>query len=199
MIGIYERVSSGKQDLASQHGELDVWAKGQTEPLRWYSDKFTGKTLNRPGLDNLLRDMRAGKIKTVVVWRMDRLGRTASGLTALFDELITRQVNFISLRDGVNLSTPAGRLMANVLASIAAFETEVRAERIAAGLARKRERVEAGEDTWNKGGRPKGTPAKLTREVKAAVRRELAEGKSKAAVARAFGLSRPTVYACLAD
>jgi DNA invertase Pin-like site-specific DNA recombinase len=79
----------------------------------WHRDKFTGKTMDRPGWQELCAGIEAGSIKTVVVWRLDRL---------------------ISLRDGLDLSTPErGRLMANVLASVAQYETEIRAERTLAG------------------------------------------------------------------
>lgn len=66
--------------------------------------------------------MERGEVSTIVVWRLDRLGRTASGLTKLFDELRARKVNLVSLRDGLDLATPAGRLMANVFASVAQYE-----------------------------------------------------------------------------
>jgi DNA invertase Pin-like site-specific DNA recombinase len=72
-------------------------------------------------------------VSRVVDWRLDRLGRTAKGLTALFAELLELRVNLVSLRDSIDLNTPAGRLMANVLASVAQYETEVRAERVRAG------------------------------------------------------------------
>src|SRR4051794_41613382 len=91
--------------------------------------------MDRPGFNRLLADIEAGKVDRVVVWRLDRLGRTAKGLTALFDDLLARGVDLVSLKDGLDLETPAGRLMANVLASVAAYETEVRAERIMAGAA----------------------------------------------------------------
>ena len=74
-----------------------------------------------------------GKASSMVVWRIDRLGRTAKGLTALFEELRERKINLVSIRDGLDLSTPAGRLMANILASVAQYETEVRGERVRAG------------------------------------------------------------------
>src|SRR5581483_2766908 len=106
MIAIYERVSSKTQDLASQHGELEAWAKGK-DGVQFYSDKFTGKTMERPGMTRLLADIRSGKVRTLVVWRLDRLGRTAKGLTALLDELTALRVNFVSLRDGIDLCTPA--------------------------------------------------------------------------------------------
>ena len=90
-----------------------------------------------------------GSFLTVVVWRLDRLGRTAKGLTALFEDLLGRGVDLVSLEDGLDLATPAGRLMANVLASVAQYETEVRADRVLAGQAV----AKANGKTW--GGRPK--------------------------------------------
>jgi DNA invertase Pin-like site-specific DNA recombinase len=130
----------------------------------------------------------------IVVWRLDRLGRTAKGLTALFDELVSLKVDFVSLKDGIDLRTPAGRLIANVLASVASYETEVRGERIAAGIAAKRER---GEDWGN--GRPKGSNHKTTPEVREQVRRMKADRQAIAAIARVCRLSRQTVYQVLAD
>ena len=64
-------------------------------------------------------------MKQLVCWRLDRLGRTARGLTKLFDELQQLNVGLVGLKEGLNLSTAAGRLMANVLASVAQFETEI--------------------------------------------------------------------------
>lgn len=193
VIAIYVRVSTKQQDQRSQEPDLVRWANSQEGEIAWYRDKFTGKTMQRPGMDRLLADMRAGKISTVVVWRLDRLGRTARGLTALFEELRERGVGLVSLKDGLDLSTPAGRLMANVLASVAAYETEVRAERVLAGQAAARAKGKK----W--GGSKKGRRVKVNDEQIAVVRRMNAEGKKIAAIARATGLSRPTVYRLLQE
>jgi DNA invertase Pin-like site-specific DNA recombinase len=191
-IAIYVRVSSRKQDTRSQEPDLERWGEAYADvPVTWYRDKMTGKTMDRPGWKRLEADMDVGKISKIVVWRLDRLGRTASGLTALFEQLQRRGVGFESLRDKIDLSTPAGRLMANVLASVAAYENEVRSERIVAGQAVARARGKR----W--GGSEKGRRIKVTDEQLATVRRMHAEGETKAAMARATGLSRPTVYALL--
>ena len=167
MIGVYMRVSSTKQDTKSQEPDLRTWAKGQQDEVIWYApDKATGKNMDRPGFQAMLADVRARRVRTVVVWRLDRLGRTCSGLTAWFDEFTALGVNFISLKDGIDLSTAAGRMLANVLASVAQFETECRAERIQAGLAAKREAVAAGTDTWN-AGRPSGCQQRYESVTKA--------------------------------
>src|SRR5450756_493322 len=187
---VYFRVSSKRQDTASQEADVKRYvAANGLEGATIYRDKFTGKTMNRPGFDKLLAAIRGGDIKSVIVWRLDRLGRTASGLSSLFEELVARKVNLVSLRDGLDLSTPAGRLMANVLGSVAAFETEIRAERVIAGLAVARER-------GVRLGRPAGvhTAISVTPEQARQVRRLSTEGQGVTAISRAVGLSRPTVY-----
>ena len=127
---IYMRVSTRAQDMAAQEPDLKRWAAAHDDSVVWYRDTFTGKSMDRPGWNKLTDAVHSGKIAKVVVWRLDRLGRTAKGLTALFEELAQKKVNLISLRDGIDLHTAAGRLMANVLASVAQYETEVRAERV---------------------------------------------------------------------
>ena len=105
---------------------------------------------------------------------------------------MTRKVNLVSLKDGLDLSTPAGRLMANVLASVAAYETEVRSERVRAGQ-------EVARAAGKHMGRPAGirTPVKVTREQDTLVRRMKTEGEPIASIARATGLSRVTIYRVL--
>jgi len=204
ITAVYVRVSKTSQDQASQLPDLERWAKANVDgesSVKWYKDKATGKTMERPGWKALEADYRAGKIGRIVVWRLDRLGRTARGLTALFEELTQGKVNLVSIRDGLDLSTPAGRLMANVLASVAQYETEVRQERSMAGLAVAREK---GTRSGNAIGRPKGGSLdgtakriKVTPEQEATAKRLKSEGAKIAAIARATGLSRPTVYSIL--
>ena len=192
-IAIYIRVSSDQQDLRSQEPDMKRWVEAFADgtPVRWYQDKVTGKTMNRPGWQQLESDMNAGKITKIVVWRLDRLGRTASGLTTLFDELRDRKVNLVSLKDGLDLSTPAGRLMAGVLASVAQYETEVRGERVLAGQAA----AKAEGKTW--GGSQKGRRIKVNQDQEATIKRLREERVPVAQIARAVGLSRPTVYSVI--
>jgi DNA invertase Pin-like site-specific DNA recombinase len=192
-IAVYVRVSSKAQDTKSQRPDLERWAKAQEIPAKWYSDTFTGKTMDRPGWTKLETAIAAGEVHQVVVWRLDRLGRTAKGLTALFADLQSRGVGLVSLKEGLDLSTPAGRLMAHVLASVAQYETEVRAERVRAG----QEAAKAAGVTW--GGSEKGWRRKATQEKARTVRQMHKAGESVAAIARTVGLSRPTVYSILAD
>ena len=163
----------------------------QDQPIRWYKDKFTGKSMDRPAWGRLQAAIDATEVSAVVVWRLDRLGRTAKGLTSLFHNLREKKINLISLKDGLDLGTAAGRLMANVLASVAQFETEVRAERILAGQAAARAKGKV----WG-GGKP-GRRVRLSDEKEAAILQLKREGTPIAKIARVVGLSRPTVYKAL--
>ena len=192
-IAVYARVSSNAQDTKSQEPDLQRWADAQDGPVKWYRDRLSGTRMDRPGWNKLEGAMRAGKVSQVVVWRLDRLGRTASGLTALFDDLRYRQVNLTSLRDGIDLSTPSGRLMCVVLAGVAAYETEVRRERVIAGQAVAR----ANGKTW--GGSKPGKRKKVTLTQEKMIRRMKEEGETIVAIARAVALSRPTIYDVLRD
>ena len=187
-IAIYTRVSSKTQDHASQLADLQSWAANQKMPVVWYEDTATGTNMNRPDMERLQRDLMSGKISTVACWRLDRLGRTAKGLVSFFDELIKCKANLVSLKDGLDLSTPAGRLMANVLASVAAFETEARHERQMAGIMAAKMKGK----TW--GGSVKGRLTKVTEEHVSIVRSMLEQGKKITQIAKTLSLSRPTVY-----
>jgi DNA invertase Pin-like site-specific DNA recombinase len=189
----YLRVSSKSQDTKSQ--EADMKAHAANSPnAAWYRDKFTGKSLDRQGWNRLWADVLAGKVDRIVVWRLDRLGRTVSGLSRLFEELQARKVGLVSIRDGLDLNTPAGRLMAHVLASVAVYELEIKTERQQAGIEAARAE-HGGKCPW--GGRKPGTRVKVTQEVERVIRDRSAAGDSIASIARVCGLSRVTVYAVL--
>lgn len=192
-IAIYCRVSSKKQNLRSQIPDLERWAATQDQPIKWFRDRCTGTKMDRPQWNRLEVALRAGAISSIVVWRLDRLGRTCKGLVSLFEELRQRKVNLVSLREHIDLSTPAGRMMAQVLASVAEFETELRGERVLAGQAIARQNGKR----WG-GSRP-GVRKKVTAvQIKAAMRMQK-EGEKVSAIARALGLSRPTIYSVLAE
>ncbi len=192
VTALYIRVSTDKQLHRSQLADLKRWQASNPEAqVREYRDKASGKSMDRPGWNKLWSDVEAGKVERIVVWRLDRLGRTAAGLCTLFEGLQERRVGLVSIRDSLDLSTASGRLMANVLASVAAYETEVRAERIRAGIAA----AKAEGKTW--GGRIEGSRNKATADKADAVRKLHAAGESVTAIARATGISRPTVYSLL--
>lgn len=195
-IAVYVRVSTRRQDTRSQEPDLNRWLDAFAEDrgkVRWFRDQATGRNMDRPGWQQLEAELDAGGVSQIVVWRLDRLGRTASGLTALFDKLVAKRVGLVSLKDGLDLATPAGRLIANVLASVAAYENEVRAERIVAGQSAAR----AAGKRW--GGSKPGRRLSVTEEQLEAVQRLKQEGRAIAAIARATGISRPTVYQILSS
>src|SRR5260370_37191309 len=142
--------------------------------------------MERPGWDCLWRDCCEGRITTIVCWRLDRLGRTAKGLIILRDELIARGLNLISLRDTLDLSTPSGRLMFNIIASVAEYETEVRRERQMVGIAAARE------EGKQIGGRRAGASNHKTRHVLAAGLALFKEGEKVSGIAKANRLRRAT-------
>ena len=188
---VYSRVSTRTQDTASQDRDLTRWATAQDAPPAWYRDQSTGTRMDRPGMERLLADVRAGVVKRVVVWRLDRLGRTAKGLLDLFDELDRAGVALVSLRDSLDTTTPAGRLMRTVLAAVAQFETEIRSERQKAGIDAAREK-NGGKAGW--GGRKPGTRITVTPEKEEAVKAMFAAGKGVTEVSRVVGLTRQTCY-----
>ncbi len=190
-IAYYPRVSTNEQSTASQLPDLERHAAGQTGEVVWFRDAFTGRTMERPGLTELLNELRADKLTKIVVWRLDRLGRTAKGLLELLEEIQSRNVGFVSLQEGIDITTPAGRLMFSILASFAAYETEVRSERCRAGIAA----AKAKGKRW--GGSKPGIPKKLTPAMVKKVRELKDKGVGVTAISAVLKLSRPTVYSAL--
>lgn len=190
-IGIYVRVSSKSQDTKSQERALQTWARTQAEKVAWYRDQYTGTIMEWPCLSKLMADVRAGRVRRLVVWRLDRLGRTAEGLLTLLEELQDLGVEFVSLRKGFDLAAPGGRLMAGILSSVAAYETEVRRERQRAGI----KKAKAEGKQW--GGRKPGTRVRVTEQKEGLILRLHGAGKAVTAIARATALSRKTVYRVL--
>jgi DNA invertase Pin-like site-specific DNA recombinase len=146
--------------------------------------------MNRPAWQKLQQVIRAGQIKSVVIWH-DLLGRTASALCTLFEELQSSNVRLISLKDSIDLGTASGRMLANVLASMAAYETKLKSERVKAG----QDAARASGKKW--GGSQKGRRIKVTDEQAKIVKELKARGEKIAAIARAVSLSRLTVYRIL--
>lgn len=116
------------------------------------------------------------------------MGRTVKGLLNLLDELRLLNVQFVSLREGFDLATPAGRLMAGMLAGVAAYETEVRKERQLIGIAK----AKAAGKTW--GGRNAGTRIRLTEEKERLIQQLHAQKTPIRAIARLAELAPHTVY-----
>lgn len=189
---IYVRVSSGPQSTRSQKPDLLRWIKAnKIKNVKWYTDKASGRTMNRYRWNKLKDAIDSGRVKTLVVWRLDRLGRTASGLTKLFEELQYHKVQFVSVKDKIDLDTVAGRLIANVLASVAAYENEVRSERVLAGQAV----AKAAGKKW--GGSQKGSLYKVTLEQVTAIVTMKKAGEKISVIAKTTGLDRQSIYRVL--
>lgn len=194
-IAVYVRVSSKQQSHASQLPDLQRWVESQSGvEVKWYMDKFTGKTQDRPGWRELEKDLRAGKVSRLVCHKIDRLGRTARELLALAAELRQRKVDFVVVAAGImGLDTPEARLLFGIVAQFAEYDNEVRSERILAGQSQARL---AGK-TW--GGSKAGVRKKVTPEKALAVRELHAKSTPITQISRAVGLSRVTVYSVLRE
>lgn len=173
----YARVSTADQDLAPQ---LDVLHAKGCEPI--YSEHASGKHADRPELAQAMKALRAGD--TLVVWRLDRLGRSLPDLIATVNELAGRGVAFESVTEAIDTTTASGKLVFNIFASLADFERHLIGERTRAGLA-------AGRARGRMGGRP---PALTSRQLREARLLLTDPEATVTAVAERYGVSRTTLY-----
>ena len=189
-VACYLRVSSLDQNDTLQQDALAKWSQLHGHEPVWFRDQFTGKTMNRPGWESLWQAITAGELRTIAVWKLDRLGRSTLDMANLFAECDARGINLISLTDSLDLSTPSGRLMGHMLASIAQYERERNLERQKAGIQAVRRRHN-GKCTW--GGSRKGQ-RRISRDTEATIVQLARLGTPKARIARTLGVSRSTVY-----
>lgn len=173
----YARVSTADQDLAPQ---LDVLRAKGCEPI--YSEHASGKHADRPELAQAMKALRVGD--TLVVWRLDRLGRSLPDLIATVNELAGRGVAFESVTEAIDTTTASGKLVFNIFASLADFERHLIGERTRAGLA-------AGRARGRMGGRP---PALTSRQLREARLLLTDPEATVTAVAERYGVSRTTLY-----
>lgn len=137
-VALYARVSTTEQTTVNQLIDLRQYcaARNWQQVVEYVDVGVSGSKDSRPALDNLVRDAKRRKIDTLIVWKLDRLGRSLRHLILLLDELTALGVAFVSLGEGIDTSTPAGRLQLHVLGAIAEFERDRIRERVKAGLAR---------------------------------------------------------------
>ena len=136
---LYGRVSTLDQEPENQLQELRRYVEARGWAAVEYVDKgVSGAKERRPALDQLLTDARRRRFDVLVCWRLDRLGRSLKHLITLLDELQAVGVAFVSLAEGIDATTPAGKLQMHILGAIAEFERERIRERVLAGLARAR-------------------------------------------------------------
>ena len=178
----YARVSTTAQSLDAQ---TDALRDAGVEPDRIYSDKLSGvlKRAARPGLTALLDYARPGDV--IVVAGVDRLGRDASEVMTTVKTLADKGIVIRSLREGINSTTPIGRVIVGILASMAELELELARER----------REAARKDR----GQPIGRPKALDPDKAALARRMRASGEPVPTIASTLGVSRATVYRAIAE
>ncbi|OCG28970.1 DNA invertase [Gilliamella sp. HK2] len=172
----YARVSTHDQDLELQIHELKKYGCNKI-----FTDKISGSKMERPGFNEALAFLREGDI--LVVWKLDRLGRTMKGLIDLIENLEKRKIDICSLTDNINTKGSTGRFFFHIMAAFAVMERELNRERTRAGL-------EAARRAGKKGGRPK---LMTTKKIKAA-QKLLADGMPAKEVAQIINVSLPTLY-----
>lgn len=187
MHAIYTRTSTSDQDGAAQLHALRraVEARGWTDVREFTDIGHSGAKASRPALDELRKAAQRGEVRVLVVYALDRLGRSLRDLLLLLDELTAAGCMVVSLRESIDLTTPAGRLLVHMLGALAEFEKSIINERVRSGLAR----VKATGRT--RSGKPVGRPR---REVDAdAVARLRAQGKSWRTIAKTLHVPRRTL------
>ena len=177
---VYARVSTSDQTCENQLLELRryVAARGWTLHREYVDQGVSGAKDRRVALDQLVTDARRRRFDVLVVWRLDRLGRNLRHLVTLLDDLQAVGVAFVSLGEGIDATTPAGRLQMHLLAAIAEFERARIAERVLAGLQRARAQ-----------GKRLGRPRRRIAETNLAA----VNGLSQREAARRLGVPRSTV------
>jgi DNA invertase Pin-like site-specific DNA recombinase len=182
MIAVYIRVSTAGQNEAGQRAEIERWLAGNGLKANWYIDRETGDNLDRPDFARLQADIFAGSVKTVVVWKLDRLSRSLQDGINTLCEWLGRGVRLVSVTQQLDFSGVAGKLVASVLFAVAEMEQETRRERQAAGIA-----VARVEGKYQ-GRKPGSTKAAAPRAVELRGR-----GLTDGEIAAALGVNRRTV------
>ena len=139
-IRIYLRCSSEDQNVKSQRYELEMWARGQDGPIEWYSDEgYSGLNLDRPAWRKLVGDLQADD--RLVCFAIDRIARDLLHFLSVIRQLKAQRVVFHSLREAVDISTPFGEAMCEILAVFGKLETRIRQGRQRAGIEARRDPV----------------------------------------------------------
>ena len=183
MLVGYMRVSSDS-DRQSTDLQRDALLATGVDARHLFEDRASGAKDDRSGLAQALEFVRAGDV--LVVWKLDRLGRSLSHLLSIVNMLKDKQVAFRSLTEGMDTTTASGELLFHVFGALAQYERALIKERVVAGLAAARQR-----------GRVGGRPQAITGEKLDAIVAALNGGMSKAAVCRNFGVKRTTLIETL--
>lgn len=184
MLVGYMRVSS-ESDRQNTDLQRDALLATGVDSRHLFEDHASGAKDDRPGLTQVLAFVRPGDV--LVVWKLDRLGRSLSNLLSIVNTLREKQVAFRSLTEGMDTTTASGELLFHVFGALAQYERALIQERVVAGLAAARRR-----------GRVGGRPPAIAGEKLDAILSALQGGMSKAAVCRNFGVKRTTLIETLA-
>jgi len=179
----YVRVSTKEQSF-----DLQIDALQQAGCEKLYREVGSGARTERPGLDQVVDRLRAGDV--LVIWKLDRLGRSLKHLVELVNTLRERGIGLQSLNDPIDTTTPQGRLSFNLFASLAEFERDLIRERTQAGLSAARAR-------GRNGGRPKGLSAQAEATACAAETLYRERQLSVRQIAARLGIAKSTLYAYL--
>jgi DNA invertase Pin-like site-specific DNA recombinase len=181
-IGCYARVSTqDQQTLALQRDAMAAYAQQRGWSIVATIIEVGSGVHERQQRDQLMRAARRREIDAIVVWRLDRWGRSVVDLVNTLHELHALGVGFISLHEALDFTTPTGRAMAGLLAIFAQFEREILRERVKAGIAQARRH-----------GKRHGRPPSVAHRAPD-VQRLAAAGRSQSAIARQLGISRTSV------
>jgi DNA invertase Pin-like site-specific DNA recombinase len=183
LIG-YMRVSSGS-DRQTTDLQRDALIAAGVDSRHLFEDHASGTKDDRSGLSEALAFVRPGDV--LVVWKLDRLGRSLSHLLSIVNSLKEKQVAFRSLTEGMDTTTASGELLFHVFGALAQYERSLIRERVVAGLEAAKRR-----------GRVGGRPPSIVGEKLEAIIAALEGGMSKAAVCRNFGVKRSTLIETLA-
>lgn len=184
MLVGYMRVSSDT-DRQTMDLQRDALLEAGVAPRQLFADKASGARDDRPGLQQALASIQAGDC--LVVWKLDRLGRSLPHLLQIVTTLQAQGVAFRSLTEQMDTTTPQGAFLFSVFGALAQYERVLTQERIKAGLAAAKRRGKRG-----------GRPQAISDEKLTAIRAALEGGASKAAICRTFGVKRTTLYDALA-
>lgn len=183
MLVGYMRVSS-ESDRQTTDLQRDALLAVGVDSRNLFEDHASGTKDDRPGLAQVLEFVHPGDV--LVVWKLDRLGRSLAHLLTIVNTLKEKQVAFRSLTEGMDTTTPSGELLFHVFGALAQYERALTHERVMAGLEAARRR-----------GRVGGRPPAITGEKLDAILDALHSGMSKAAVCRNFGVKRTTLIETL--
>jgi DNA invertase Pin-like site-specific DNA recombinase len=138
---IYARVSTDRQDSANQMPDLQNYATfKRLDIVQTFADEMSGRKADRPALQAMLAAARRHEFDVLLVWKLDRLGRSAKHLLQVLDELAELGISFVSVTQALDTSTASGKLLFTVLGAVAEFESALISERTAAGMASARKR-----------------------------------------------------------